>query len=230
MTSKDASTAKQIDAGFRDPLTPAGRAALETVESKRGYTLPYHRLFAAHSPSLLTKYDAFYEALTLEPRELSPYERETVWACLLAAVREVHGSIHLKRAHDAGLSDADLARCVAIAATTHAFPVLAFSGTNWSAWTDRQAMLATYESQFAYASAGLPTGLAHLAATAAMAGCREANGMLVHLKGALAADATCAQVTEALSYLLLPCGGNVLIDAVAAWEAAAEQGEVISPY
>lgn len=215
---------------FREPLTEPGRVALEAVESKRGYTLPYHRLFAAHCPSLLTRYDAFYEALTLAPRELSPYERETVWATLLAAVQEVHGSIHLSRAREAGLSDADLARCVGLAAVTRGFPTLAFSADKWSAWTDQNAMLTTYCAQFAHASAGLAPGLAHLAAIAAMAGQRESAGMVEHLRAALDASVTCAQVTEALSYLLLPCGGNVLIDAVAAWESAAGRGEVISPY
>lgn len=215
---------------FREPLSPSGQAALEAVESKRGYTLPYHRLFAAHCPALLTRYDAFYESLTLDARELSPYERETVWASLLAAVQEVHGSIHLKRAREAGLSDADLARCVGLAALTRGFSTLAFSADNWTAWTDQDTMLTTYRAQFSHASEGLPSGLAHLAATTAMAGQRESAGMIVHLSAALDAGITCAQVTEALSYLLLPCGGNVLIDAVAAWESAAEQGQLISPY
>lgn len=218
------------DQAFRQPLSPTGRAALEAVESKRGYTLPYHRLFAAHCPTLLTRYDAFYESLTLDARELSPYERETVWASLLAAVQEVHGSIHLMRAREAGLSDADLARCVGLAAVTRGFATLSFSADKWTAWTDQETMLSTYRAQFAHASEGLPIGLAHLAATAAMAGQRESTGLIVHLSAALEAGMSCAQVTEALSYLLLPCGGNVLIDAVAAWEAAAEQGQVVSPY
>jgi len=230
MSQKNQPSTSAIDQSFREPLSSSGRAALEAVQSKRGYTLPYHRLFAAHCPTLLTRYDAFYEALTLDARELNPYERETVWATLLAAVQEVHGSIHLKRAHEAGLSDADLARCVGLAAVTRGFPTLAFSADKWSAWTNSSATLSAYRAQFAHASGELTLGLAHLAAATAMAGQRESAGMIEHLSAALDAGVTCAKATEALSYLLLPCGGNVLIDAVAAWEAAAEQNILIAPY
>lgn len=56
--------------GFSEPLSPEGEA-------------------------ILAAYDAFYESLTLVPRALTPVERETVWAILLAAAREVHGFIHM---------------------------------------------------------------------------------------------------------------------------------------
>lgn len=215
---------------FTEPLSPAGQTALDAVQSKRGYTLPYHRLFAAHSPELLTRYDAFYESLTLVPRDLSPYERETVWASLLAAAREVHGFIHMQRARDAGLNDEDLARCVSIAAVTDGFSVMQFSATHWAAWTDPADLMAIYQHQFDATTTGLPPGLAHLAATACMAARREATGMVLHLGQALSAGITRAQACETLSYLLLPCGGNVLIDAVAAWEQAAVDGVVAPPY
>ena len=63
-----------------------------------------------------------------------------------------------------------------------------------------------------------------------MAGRREASGQIFHLQRALAAGVSQAQVSEALSYLLLPCGGNALIDAVSAWEEAAEQDLLAAPY
>ncbi len=59
---------------------PKAAEILAAVEAKRGYLLPYHRMFAASAPALLEQYDAFYEQLTLVPRVLSPVERETVWA------------------------------------------------------------------------------------------------------------------------------------------------------
>ncbi len=42
--------------------------------------------------------------------------------------------------------------------------------------------------------------------------------------------ATPAEVCEGLSYLLLPCGGNTLIEAVSFWEDAARDGLVPGPY
>ena len=38
------------------------------------------------------------------------------------------------------------------------------------------------------------------------------------------------QVCEGMSYMLLPCGGNTLIEAVSYWEAAAKEGLVPGPY
>ncbi|MGE0311512.1 MAG: carboxymuconolactone decarboxylase family protein [Lautropia sp.] len=211
-------------------LSPEGMAALDAVRARRGYTLPYHRLFAAHAPALLSGYDAFYDALTLAPRVLSPAERETVWACLLAAAREVHGFIHLKRARAAGLDEATLGAAVAIAAVTESFPVLAFSGEHWAHWTEPGLLERRYRALFAAASEGVDPALAHLAAVAAMGAHRHAAGLSLHLRAAFDAGARADQVCEALSYLLIPCGGNALIDAVAVWEDGAANGTLPAPY
>jgi alkylhydroperoxidase/carboxymuconolactone decarboxylase family protein YurZ len=207
-----------------------GGAILAEVEKKRGYTLPYHRLFAAHAPELLRDYDRFYESLTLAPRILTPVQRETVWAGLLAAAREVHGFIHMRRATAAGMTNDDIARAVAIAAVTEAFTVIAFSGANWSAWTLPAALEARYLALFNAASAGLEPGLAHLTAALAMAARRERAGTVLHLRLAFAHGMTPAQACEGLSYLLLPCGGNTLIEAVSFWEDAAKDCVLPAPY
>jgi alkylhydroperoxidase/carboxymuconolactone decarboxylase family protein YurZ len=207
-----------------------GETILAEVEAKRGYTLPYHRLFARHAPALLRDYDRFYESLTLAPRVLSPVQRETVWAGLLAAAREVHGFIHMRRATAAGMGHDDIARAVAIAAATEAFSVMAFSGSNWSAWTLPEALEARYLALFEAARDGLEPGLAHLTAAVAMAARRERSGTVLHLARAFAASVTPAEACEGLSYLLIPCGGNTLIDAVAFWEEAARDGVLPAPY
>jgi alkylhydroperoxidase/carboxymuconolactone decarboxylase family protein YurZ len=207
-----------------------GAAILAEVEAKRGYTLPYHGLFARHAPVLLRDYDRFYESLTLAPRLLTPVQRETVWAGLLAAAREVHGFIHMRRATAAGMSHDDLARAVAIAAATEAFAVMSFSGSNWSAWTLPEAPEARYLALFEAAAAGLNAGLAHLTAAVAMAARRDRAGTVLHLARAFAAGITPGEACEGLSYLLLPCGGNTLIEAVAFWEGAAKEGVLPPPY
>lgn len=207
-----------------------GKMILADVEAKRGYTLPYHRLFAAHAPGLLRDYDRFYESLTLVPRILSPVQRETVWAGLLAAAREVHGFIHMRRATAAGMSQDDIARAVAIAAATEAFAVIGFSGAHWSAWTLPAALEARYLALFEAARDGLEPGLAHLTAAVAMAARRERAGTVLHLARAFAAGITPAEACEGFSYLLLPCGGNTLIEAVAFWEDAARDGVLPPPY
>jgi alkylhydroperoxidase/carboxymuconolactone decarboxylase family protein YurZ len=212
------------------PLDAEGAAALAAVEGKRGYLLPYHRMFAASAPKLLVAYDAFYEQLTLAPRVLTPFERETVWAALLAAAREVHGFIHMRRAVKAGLSRADLVRAVALAAATEGFRVTTFSGENWAAWTIPDDLERSYLALFGATVGALDPKLAHLAALVCQGARRDEAGTVLHLRCAFAAGATPAEVCEGLSYLLLPCGGNRLIEAVSYWEKAAAAGLVPAPY
>jgi alkylhydroperoxidase/carboxymuconolactone decarboxylase family protein YurZ len=212
------------------PLAPEAARILAEVEGKRGYLLPYHRMFAASAPELLQRYDAFYESLTLLPRILTPAERETVWAGLLAAAREVHGFIHMKRAIKAGLTQGDIVRAVAIAAVTDGFATMQFSGDNWAAWTLPDDLERAYLGAFAQVSAGLDPKLAHVTALVCHAARRHQAGMTLHLRLAFDASATPAEVCEGLSYLLLPCGGNTLIEAVSFWEEAAKAGLVPAPY
>ncbi len=207
-----------------------GEDILAAVEAKRGYTLPYHRLFARHAPALLRDYDRFYESLTLAPRLLTPVQRETVWAGLLAAAREVHGFIHMRRATAAGMSHDDIARAAAIAAATEAVAVMTFAGSNWAAWTLPEALEARYLGLFEAAAAGRDAGRAQLTAAVAMAARRDRAGTVLHLARGFASGITAGEACEGLSYLLLPCGGNTLIEAVSFWEDAAKVGILPAPY
>jgi len=210
-------------------MSDKGRQVLASVESKRGYTLPYHRMMAASSPDLLAAYDAFYEQLTLVSRILTPVERETVWAGLLAAAREVHGFIHMKRAEKAGMGRDDIARAVAIAAVAQSWEIFSFSGTHWSAWTMPEIVEQRYLALFETARGDLEPKLAHLVALVCHGACRREEAMVLHLRHAFAAGITPDQVAEGLSYMIIPCGGNTLIEAVSYWEEAAKRGLFPSP-
>jgi alkylhydroperoxidase/carboxymuconolactone decarboxylase family protein YurZ len=208
--------------------TPAG--VLAEVERKRGYVLPYHRMLAGTDPGLLAAYDAYYERLTLMPRALAPEERETVWIALQVATREEHGQIHLRRAVAAGMDEAAMTAAVAIAAAVEAWPALAFARQHWPAWTPPERAAERYLDLFAAATRVVEPRLAEIAATVCHAARRTHDGMALHLKRAFAADATLPQLSEAMSYLLLPAGGPCLIDAVAEWENAARAEGFPGPY
>ena len=212
------------------PLPPEAAALLAEVEGKRGYLLAYHRMLAAAAPEVLATYDRFYESLTLQQRVLTAYEKETVWAALLAAVREVHGFIHMKRAVAAGLCEADMVRAVGIAAVTEAQLTMAFASASWSTWTLPAALEAHYLGLFAAAAGDLDLKLAHLAALVCHGARRHEAGMVIHLKAAFAAGMKPEEAAEGLSYMLIPCGGNTLIEAVSYWEKAAAAGLVPPPY
>ncbi len=209
---------------------PTGAEILADVEKKRGYVLPYHRMIAGTDPGLLAAYDAYYERLTLRPRALTPVERETVWIALQVATREAHGQIHLRRAVTAGMDKSAMTAAVAIAAAVEAWPALAFAAEHWPDWTPRALGADRYVAVFAAAAAGIAPKLADIAAAVCHAARRTHDGMALHLARAFAAGSTRHELSEALSYLLLPAGGPCLIDAVAAWEKAAKAAGFVAPY
>jgi alkylhydroperoxidase/carboxymuconolactone decarboxylase family protein YurZ len=215
----------------QDDVPPDAPKLLKAVHGKRQYLLPYHRMFQAHAPALLEAYDAYYTRLTLEPRHLTPQERETVWIALQAAAREAHGTIHLRRAEAAGLDGGRIADSLAIAAAVEAWPALAFGHDEWGEWLPRTATLPRYLALFEAARGATPSAIAEITAVVCHAARRTQEGLALHLPRAFAAGATPAQAAEGLSYLLLPCGGPTLIDAVATWARAAEtDARLPAPY
>lgn len=207
-----------------------GGAVLARVDAKRGYRLPYHRMLAAHAPELLAKYDKFYTALTLDPRVVNAGVREFVWAALLVAAREEHGTIHMRRAEAAGLSAGALADAVAIAAAVEAFPALAFASTHWGDWVPEAETARRYLALFEASRGSTDPVLAEIVAIVCHAARRSHAGMRLHLPRAFAAGADPAALAEGLSYILLPCGGPTLIDAVQAWEDGAAAEGYPGPY
>lgn len=207
-----------------------GGAVLERVDAKRGYRLPYHRMLAAHAPALLENYDRFYTELTLAARVVTAKERELIWTALLVAAREEHGTIHMRRAETAGLGPADLADAVALAGAVEAFPALTFASTHWGDWVPSGETAGRYLSLFEAARGSLDPVLAEIAAIVCHGARRGHAGMRVHLPRAFAAGADPAALAEGLSYILLPCGGPTLIDAVQAWADGAEAEGYAGPY
>lgn len=211
---------------------PRSRAAevLAAVEAKRGYLLTYHRMLAADNPELLAAYDAFYENLTLKPRVLSATERELVWTALQVAAREAHGHIHMRRAEKLGLRSPELSDALAIAGAVEAWPALRFGPEHWSEWIKAPDIESRYLRLFEAARGAIAPAHAEVIAAVCHAARRTHDGMRAHLARAFRAGATTQQMAEALSYMLLPCGGPALIDAVTAWESAAQDGLCPQPY
>ena len=215
-----------------DEPEAAGAPLLQQVTARRGYALSYHRMFAAHDPALLAAYDAYYRELTLEPRALDPQAREVVWIALQAATRKQHGIIHLRRAEACGMDADAITDSLAVAAAVEAWPVLAFGNQHWAEWTPLSRGTFRYLRMFEAARGALPAAWAELAAITCHAARLTHDGQVLHLRRAAAAGVTAAMIAEALSYLLLPAGGPVLIDAVNAWAQAheADPAGVPPPY
>ncbi len=203
---------------------------LEAVRRKRGYLLSYHRLLYDIHPELLGAYDAFYTRFTLADNVLSPVEKETVWLALIAATRARVGTIHLKRAVKAGMGKDAVADALALAAACESLEAIEFARVVFPRWVDETRLFKRYLNAFDAARGRVRPVLADIAAVVAHAGRRNAAGMRIHLARAFRRGAKRAQVAEALSFVLLHCGGPTMLDAMDVWLKMVKQKKVPSPY
>ncbi len=203
---------------------------LEQVGGKRGYLLPYHKMLAAYDGELLSKYDAFYTRLTLTQKTLTDREKEFVWITLLVAVREGHGTLHLRRADAAGLPRREMHVAINLAGIAESRAATAFGKNFWKDWAPDDAMDAAYVANIAAARDGVPEPLVELALATAHASKRDAAALQFHIRRFFAAGGAPAALAEALAFLLLPCGGPTLIEAVDAWAEAAGGGKIPAPF
>jgi alkylhydroperoxidase/carboxymuconolactone decarboxylase family protein YurZ len=204
--------------------------ALQAVRRKRGYLLSYHRLLHAIAPELLAAYDAFYTQFTLTGRALTPVQKETVWISLIAATRARVGTIHLRRAVQAGMSKDAIADAVALAAACEAYDAHAFAEQAFPDWLSEQRLVKRYLRAFDAARGRTRPALAEVAAVVAHASTRNAAGMRIHLVRAFKRGARRAQVAEALSFVLLHCGGPTMVDAMACWLKLVRERRVPAPW
>jgi len=196
----------------------------------RGYILPYQRLLAEYQPELLESFNAFYTNLTLNPRDFTLQERELVWTALVTATREDVGRIHLQRGIEAGLTPEDLTDAIALAAAGEAYSAIEFATNQWQDWMSIQIAAEHYGAIIASARGGIDSCLGEIILVVCFAARHVPDGLRFHLRRAFEQGATEGQVAEGLSYLIMPCGANTLIEAVNVWLEAAEAGECPPPF
>lgn len=210
-------------------MTSASRI-LQDVRRKRGYVLTYHRLMAELDPALLAAYDAFYTRMTLASRVLSPKEKETVWLALIVATRARVGTLHFRRAIKAGLSKGAIADAAAIGAACDSLGAAGFTDEAFAAFLPKAGAVEGYLRAFEAARGRVRPALAEVAAAVAQAGRRCGPGVRLHLKRAFQRGARREQVAEAMTYVLLHCGGPAMLDALENWIRAAKAGRMPGPF
>tara|TARA_Y100000817_G_C16783290_1_gene511545 strand:+ start:147 stop:806 length:660 start_codon:yes stop_codon:yes gene_type:complete len=203
---------------------------LEKVLAKRGYLLTYHKMIGEWDPKLLDAYDNFYENLTLNDRTLSKKNRELVWAALQVAADEEHGHIHMKRAKKIGLSEKILTNAIALAGAAESHRALWFGFTHWSEWIPNEFSKTCYLNICESARGEIEPKIAEIILIVCHAARRSYGPMRLHLGRAFKLGTNQAELAEALSYMLLPCGGPTLIDAVKIWEEEGFKNNCPSPY
>lgn len=208
----------------------AAARVLKAVRRKRGYLLSYHRMMAELDPALLEAYDGFYTRMTLAARVLTPVEKETVWLALIVATRARIGTLHYRRAAAAGMSRGAIADASAIGAACDSLDAAGFAEEAFGAFLPPAGAVKRYLRGFEAARGRVRPALAEVAAAVAHAGRRCGPGVRLHLKRAFARGARREQVAEAMSYVLLHCGGPTMLAALDNWINAAKSGTIPGPY
>ena len=203
---------------------------LQAVAAKRGYVLSYHRLLAADDPELLRVYDQLYTRITLDDRTLTRRQKELVWLALLSAREEPTGHIHVERAMAAGLTAAEMADALTLTSVAQGYRTSTFASNHWSDDIPDNTMNERYHALVETARGAIDPALAQLIAVIIHASLRQFGAMPQHLQRAFSLGVTAAQMREAFSFLLLPCGGNVFIHAVDTWQSAAEHHQLPQPF
>lgn len=203
------------------------RQALAIVERKRGYVLSYHQLFAGLDTELLLKYDAFYEALTLQERYLTPRQKEIVWIAILAIADEEAGSLHLDRAAKAGVTTEEIAASITIANMIRGFSVWPFVEKYWSKWLPDLDALANYNALVEKALVDFPLekDLAELVFIGAATAIGNKQALSHHLIRANTIGIPDELIAEAMSFIIIPCGGNQLMDMTSVLSNLVKQGQ-----
>jgi alkylhydroperoxidase/carboxymuconolactone decarboxylase family protein YurZ len=201
------------------------RSILDEVRTERGYTLSYHEIFARTEPVFLQRYADLYRAFTLDDRFLSPRVRELVWVGVLVADNEAVGTLHLERALEAGITEAEIGDAVAVAAVAHGWPAMRFVADTWQ-HTVHFPLWERYDAMLRDAAPTLSEREIGYVALITQAALQHRPAFLHHLDKLYVSGAPENEIAEVVSYLLLPKGANAMLWATDVWLEAIAEGRL----
>ena len=87
---------------------------LESIERARGYTLPLHRVLAAHDPDVLRAYEEMMGVVYLGDRALDVKTKELIYVGVLVALgaSEEHVRAHMEKARRSGATPDEVLQSV----------------------------------------------------------------------------------------------------------------------
>ena len=208
--------------------TQSGTEVLDTVEKKRGYVLPYHELFWSIDPELLAKYDSFYEHLTLKRNHLDDRTKELVWLGILISIYEEAGTIHLTRARKAGITDQEIADVIKLVQLARGFDAWLFVQENWKTYIPDLDLFDHYARFVDQATENMTLAkpLSELILIGIYSAIPVCPALKLHLGRAKVYGLGDEEIAEAISYIFIPRGGNVLIEAAQALKDAVQSGQL----
>jgi alkylhydroperoxidase/carboxymuconolactone decarboxylase family protein YurZ len=209
-------------------ISKASVEVLKKVKEKRGYLLPYHELFGCMDPQLLEKYDAFYTEVTLKAKALDNRTKELVWIGILAGASEEAGTIHLRRAREAGVTDEEISEVMVITQVAKGFDVLLFVEGKWGSFLTEIKPMEVYENFVKHLKKGLrlPGKTVELIFVGIYAALEIKNGLQFHLVEAKGCGASDEEIAEAMSFIIIPRGGNTLLKAAEVLKDLVKEGRL----
>lgn len=103
------------------------REVLAKIKERRGYLLPGDEYLAEKDPLYLQLQDNLIQG-ALKTKALPEWLKELMWACLeLTRVNEVGAKIHIKKAFEAGATEAQVLEAIEVAGSI--YPQDIFPGT-----------------------------------------------------------------------------------------------------
>lgn len=201
---------------------------LRKVKEKRGYLLPYHEVFCSVAPALLEKYDEFYEELTLKTKHLDKKTKELVWLGILISVFEEDGVIHLKRGMEAGITDDEISDVMVLTQVAIGFKALSFVEEKWGSYIPNISGMQIYERTIDKLTRGItiPPQTVELVLIGIYSALSIKRALRFHLVRAKSYGSRDEEIAEAMSYVFIPCGGNVLIKATEVLKESVQSGEL----
>ena len=205
-------------------------SVLKSVRKKRGYVLPYHELFWFINADLLAKYDAFYEELTLKTNHLDNKTKELVWLGILMSVFEEAGTIHLRRAREAGVTDEEIRDVIKLTQIGRGFEVVLFVGEKWQKHLPAIDSLRTYGDLVDSITerVSISRRLCELVFIGIYCAIPIPKALKCHLLRAKECGVRDEEIAEAMSFIFIPRGGNVLIEAAQVLKEMIQGGELKS--
>ena len=201
---------------------------LAGVKKKRGYLLPYHELFACVDPELLDRYDRFYDCLTLHTKHLDNKTKELVWIGILLSASEEAGTIHVERGRKAGITDDEIADVIMLTQVAKGFDVLLFAEEKWGAHLPGINPMQIYERLVDRVTDKLTVEkrTAELVFIGIYSALPLKEALRFHLRRGKSHGLRDEEIAEAMSFIFIPRGGNVLIEASEVLKELVQSGEL----
>lgn len=206
----------------------SAKDVLKELKDKRGYLHTHHEFFGYSDPPMLEKYDQLYEHLALKKNFLDNYTKEMLFLGILAVtLKEVGGPTHIRRAREAGISADEMAEVFFLAQIARGVDVLSFVGDKWghlladsNVWQEYAEFIKNLTTRIK-----IPENIVELIFIASYAALGKKAALRFHLCRANKYGLQDEEIYEAMSYILIICGGPALIDAAEVLRDVLKKGQ-----